>query len=351
MTQDLRRAPRIAYLELIRGLAALQVLLLHFLAAFAPELVFSLPAGAALAGYIHLSPLYFLYDGYSAVYIFFTLSGYVLTRSFERHPAQPSSQILARTIRLGLPAIAATLVAAAVMLMFGKPNVEAGDLSGSAWFAESMECRGFDSLGYPGRDRQCIVPWLSWITRCRFSGALAAAGRAIIRNTVVDTQHRVLWLDDYPLAVRVRAAITRCVVVGRAAGCDLCDSKRLYLLFRRSFAGYLPSRGKTRAGQQAAAGFPHRFRSFFCVLAEVWQPQWLRSLCSDPTYLLSLASSHPCSRRHLERSLCWSGSLILRWRADVYPDRGSWPGRDYRFRSIWFTGQSCMDLQPPYSCC
>src|SRR4030081_1398302 len=129
------KVPRIAYLESIRGLAALQVLLLHFLAAFAPDLVFSLPAGAAVAGYIHLSPLYFLYDGYSAVYIFFALSGYVLTRSFERNLAQPSSQILARVIRLGLPALAATLVAAAVMLMFGRPNVEAGALSGSAWFA------------------------------------------------------------------------------------------------------------------------------------------------------------------------------------------------------------------------
>src|SRR6202171_4354354 len=126
--------PRIAYLESIRGLAALQVLLLHFLAGFAADLVFSLPAGAAVAGYIHLSPLYFLYAGYSAIYIFFALSGYVLTRAFERHLARPSSQILARIVRLGLPAITATLVAAVVMLMFGKPNVPAGELSGSVWF-------------------------------------------------------------------------------------------------------------------------------------------------------------------------------------------------------------------------
>src|ERR1700682_929676 len=125
--------PRIAYLESIRGLAALQVLLLHFLAGFAADLVFSLPAGAAVAGYIHLSPLYFLYDGYSAVYIFFALSGYVLTRAFERHLARPASQILARIVRLGLPAIAATLVAALVMLMFGKPNVPAGESGGSVW--------------------------------------------------------------------------------------------------------------------------------------------------------------------------------------------------------------------------
>src|ERR1700688_3135503 len=126
--------PRIAYLESIRGLAALQVLLLHFFAAFAPDLVNALPAGAAIAGAIHLSPLYFLYDGYSAVYIFFALSGYVLTRAFERHLARPSSQTLARIVRFGLPAIAAALVAAVVMLMFGKPNVPAGELSGSVWF-------------------------------------------------------------------------------------------------------------------------------------------------------------------------------------------------------------------------
>src|ERR1700710_1321195 len=131
----LPKLPRIGYLESIRGLAAVQVLLLHFLAAFAPDLVYSLPAAGAIAGTIHLSPLYFLYDGYSAVYIFFALSGYVLTRSFERQFGQPSSQILARGTRFGLPAMAATLIAAAVMLAFGKPNVAAGEISGSAWFA------------------------------------------------------------------------------------------------------------------------------------------------------------------------------------------------------------------------
>src|SRR6266849_2114529 len=129
------KVPRIAYLESIRGLAALQVLLLHFLTAFAPNLVLSPPDGAMVARTIHLSPLYFLYDGYSAVYTFFALSGYVLTRSFERHLARPSSQIPARIVRLGLPALAATLFAAAVMLTFGKPNVAAGNLSGSTWLA------------------------------------------------------------------------------------------------------------------------------------------------------------------------------------------------------------------------
>ena len=54
------KAPRIAYLESIRGLAALQVLLLHFLGRLCagPGGV-ALPTGADVAGYIHLSPLVF----------------------------------------------------------------------------------------------------------------------------------------------------------------------------------------------------------------------------------------------------------------------------------------------------
>src|ERR1700737_383359 len=91
---------RLAYLESIRGLAAVQVVLLHFLSAFWPDLVFE-SVSRSPAWYVHLSPLYFLYDGYSAVYIFFVLSGYVLTRSFERNLEHPFSQILARAIRLG----------------------------------------------------------------------------------------------------------------------------------------------------------------------------------------------------------------------------------------------------------
>jgi peptidoglycan/LPS O-acetylase OafA/YrhL len=129
---------RIVYLESIRGLAAIQVLLLHFFFAFVPDLVAPVPS-SALAASIHLSPLYFLYDGYSAVYVFFGLSGYVLTRSFERQLDRPALQILARTVRLGLPALAATVFAAAVMLIVGRANVEAGRLMGNAWFSHQWD--------------------------------------------------------------------------------------------------------------------------------------------------------------------------------------------------------------------
>jgi len=72
---------RVAYLDALRGLAAAQVLLLHLATAYFPDLVNSTDT-ATLSGRIHLSPLFFLYDGYSAVYIFFALSGFVLTRAW-----------------------------------------------------------------------------------------------------------------------------------------------------------------------------------------------------------------------------------------------------------------------------
>jgi peptidoglycan/LPS O-acetylase OafA/YrhL len=280
------KAPRIAYLESIRGLAALQVLLLHFLGAFAPDLVVSLPEGAGIAGYIHLSPLYFLYDGYSAVYIFFALSGYVLTRAFERHPARPSSQILARIVRLGLPAIAATLVAAVVMLMFGKPNVPAGELSGSAWFASqwnsdlsvlSVIRDGTINalfLGYSGLPGAAfLAPWQQpvenslvaplWTLSIEFYGSMIVLG--------------LCWC-----ARRSRALWWSVMLLGA-----IFTIRSAYICF---FVGHLLATVQ-RAERPAPVGrllpmLAVMFGVLLCVLAEVWQPQWLRSLCADPTYFL-----------------------------------------------------------------
>jgi peptidoglycan/LPS O-acetylase OafA/YrhL len=303
--------PRIAYLESIRGLAALQVLLLHFLAAFAPDLVFSLPAGAAVAGYIHLSPLYFLYDGYSAVYIFFGLSGYVLTRSFERHLAQPSSQILARVIRLGLPAIAATLVAAAVMLMFGKPNVQAGDLSGSAWFASqwntdvsilSIVRDGTINalfLGYRGLPGVAFLgPWQQpveqsfiaplWTLSIEFYGSMIVLGLCWCAR-----RSRALWWSVALLGAifTIRSAYI-CFFIGH-----------LLATFHRA--------ERPAPVRQLLPIFFIIFGVFLCVLAEVWQPRWLRSLCADPTYFLFPGQFAPMQQKTFGAILVLVGIIDL----------------------------------------
>ena len=311
MTQAAQTSSRIGYLESIRGLAALQVILLHFLAGFAPDLVFALPAGAVIAGYIHLSPLYFLYDGYSAVYIFFALSGYVLTRSFEKHLARPPSQVLARIVRLGLPAIAATLVAAAVMLLFGRLNFEAGELSGSAWFAAQWHADlsifsvirdGIVNavfLGYRGLPGVAfLAPWQQpveqsfvaplWTLSIEFYGSIivlalcACAGRS-----------RALWWPVVLLGAifTIRSAYI-CFFIGHVLAS-----------FHRA--------EKPAPESKLLPVFCIIFGVFLCVLAEVWQPQWLRSLCADPTYFLFPGQFAPMQQKTFGAVLVLVGIVDL----------------------------------------
>ena len=309
--QGLPKVPRIAYLESIRGLAAVQVLLLHFLAAFAPDLVFSLPAAATVAGYIHLSPLYFLYDGYSAVYIFFALSGYVLTRSFERNLAQPSSQILARVVRLGLPALAATLVAAAVMLMFGRANVQAGELSGSAWFASQWNTDvsifavirdGIINallLGYRGLPGVAfLAPWQQpveqsfvaplWTLSIEFYGSMVVLGLCWCAR-----RSRGLWWSVVLLGAifAIRSAYI-CFFVGH-----------LLAAFHRA--------EKPAPERKLLPVFFIVSGIFLCVLAEVWQPEWLRRLCADPTYLLFPGQFAPMQQKTFGAILVLLGIIDL----------------------------------------
>ena len=288
---------RIGYLESIRGIAAVQVLLLHYFSAFAPGLVFSSSAGSALAARIHLSPLYFLYDGYSAVYIFFVLSGYVLTRSFERYPVRPPSQILARVVRLGLPATAATLIAAAMLLIFGQPNVEAGDLSGSAWFASH---RDLDPsifsvirdgtvnallLGYRGMPGvSFLAPWQQPIEQSFVTP---------IWTLSIELYGSIVVLLLCCCARRSQVWWWLVLLLG-----SLFTIRSAYICF---FLGHLLA-SFHRAERPAPDGkllpiFLIAFGVFACVLAEVWQPQWLSSFCLDPTYLLFPGQSAPMQQK------------------------------------------------------
>ncbi|MBB4198165.1 hypothetical protein CCR94_10990 [Rhodoblastus sphagnicola] len=128
---------RLAHLESIRGLAALQVLLLHVFSAFFPALVF-LGSEPVWARILHGSPLFLLCDGYSAVYIFFVLSGVVLTFAFQRQLAHPAAALLSRVVRLFIPAFCACLLAAPFRLVFGDLHARAGLITGSNWLVHAF---------------------------------------------------------------------------------------------------------------------------------------------------------------------------------------------------------------------
>jgi peptidoglycan/LPS O-acetylase OafA/YrhL len=234
-----------------------------------------------------------------------------LTRSFERHLAQPSSQILARIVRLGLPALAATLVAAAVMLMLGKPNVQAGNLSGSAWFTSQWNTEvsilsvirdgtiNALFLGYRGLPGVAfLAPWQQpveqsfvaplWTLSIEFYGSMI-----ILLLCWCARRSRAVWWSVVLLGAifTIRSAYV-CFFVGH-----------LLATFHRAERP-VPVR-------KLLPVFFIVFGVFFCVLAEVWQPQWLRSLCADPTYFLFPGQFAPMQQKTFGAILVLIGIIDL----------------------------------------
>jgi peptidoglycan/LPS O-acetylase OafA/YrhL len=131
---------RVQFLDGLRGIASIQVLLLHYCAAFLPAIGLAAPALVRYDWerlFIH-TPLFLVFDGSASVYLFFLISGAALTYSFETRPFAIISGVARRVVRLGVP-VAGSLVLAAVWLsVLPDVHVAAGRLSGSIdWLAVS----------------------------------------------------------------------------------------------------------------------------------------------------------------------------------------------------------------------
>jgi peptidoglycan/LPS O-acetylase OafA/YrhL len=300
-----RPASRIAYLDSIRGLAALQVLLLHFFAAFVPNLVFAPVDAAPLATSIHLSPVYFLYDGYAAVYVFFLLSGYVLTRSFSANLGRPTAIAGSRIARLGIPALAATALSFIALHAFGRPNAAAGALLHSPWFADGWNPdRSILSLLRDGvlnavflgyRDLPGVAflaPWQQatpqsfvapfWTLSVEFYGSML-----VLLLCLIERRSRRLWWCVFALALlfTVRSAYL-CFVLGH-----------LWAVFHRAET---PPRHAALAALSISAGV------LLCVAADVWQPVWLRWLCENSALPLFPGQFAPMQQKAF-------GAILVLW--------------------------------------
>jgi peptidoglycan/LPS O-acetylase OafA/YrhL len=120
----------------LRGVASVQVLLSHSMLAFFIGTAFASPESGTVVGYLAASPLFFLFDGASAVCIFFVLSGYVLTPVFTHSQATNGAIIGSRFLRLAIPAIAGCAFSAILFQVFGGYNQAAGPVAKSWWLAE-----------------------------------------------------------------------------------------------------------------------------------------------------------------------------------------------------------------------
>ena len=134
------RPRRLDFLDGLRGLAAVQVVALHYAAAFLPGL------GTQDPGLVHYgwelplmgAPYFFLIDGTFSVYLFFAISGTVLTLAFGLHPLALGSAVLKRVVRLGIPMAASLACAACLLSVWPGAHGEAAALSNSYWLGGLM---------------------------------------------------------------------------------------------------------------------------------------------------------------------------------------------------------------------
>jgi peptidoglycan/LPS O-acetylase OafA/YrhL len=132
------RPGKVQYLEGLRGIAAMQVVLLHFVSGFMPD-----------AAQNAWPPLRVLFDGHTAVYVFFLISGTVLTPSFAR-PGPFVAKLVKRVVRLGIPVAAAAVIATLLLAVWPDAHLRAAVLTGSAWLA--MDSSGAPTLGHLARE-------------------------------------------------------------------------------------------------------------------------------------------------------------------------------------------------------
>jgi peptidoglycan/LPS O-acetylase OafA/YrhL len=152
---------KVGYLEGLRGVAASQVVLMHFVSAFLPDAV----EHAA-------SPWQVLFDGHTAVYLFFLISGAVLTPAFARG-AEWLRPMARRVVRLGIPVAAAAAIALMLLMALPHAHLDAARISGSAWLAMDSSGAptvahwlrevGLDSMLLGYREYTLFAPLAAWL--------------------------------------------------------------------------------------------------------------------------------------------------------------------------------------------
>jgi peptidoglycan/LPS O-acetylase OafA/YrhL len=144
---------RKAYLDGLRGVAALVVLICHVLLVLAPDLL-AINGKTGWAVYLTAvgkSPLALFWNGNSAVCVFFVLSGYVMTDFAQRTALSFPAQAIRRYLRLAIP-ILITSSFAWLLLRMGllrnavEPDVVGSWMAGWYSFAPSFSAMTYEAL-------------------------------------------------------------------------------------------------------------------------------------------------------------------------------------------------------------
>ena len=126
----------VRFLDGLRGLACLQVVLLHIINSYFPTFIEDSGPQDGVGFRVHHSPVFFLYHGHFAVLLFFILSGYVLTRSFLRSGSIAAVDIISgRLARLYIPTTFFMLFNLVLWVCFHHAHRTVGEFFNCKWLA------------------------------------------------------------------------------------------------------------------------------------------------------------------------------------------------------------------------
>jgi peptidoglycan/LPS O-acetylase OafA/YrhL len=126
---------RIASLDGLRGVAAFIVIISHLVVGFFPALYFGAEGhgGHAIQDAIAKSPLFVLYSGTFAVYVFFVLSGFVIAASAARTRSPLPLLIAVRYARLTIPILVSVCFAYLMVHLLPGAAQRAAHMVGHWW--------------------------------------------------------------------------------------------------------------------------------------------------------------------------------------------------------------------------
>jgi peptidoglycan/LPS O-acetylase OafA/YrhL len=132
---------KINYLNSFRGIAAMVVVIWHFVADFFPAMLTmstSMAHVSVVESWIRDTPLAVLYNGIFSVFVFFVLSGYVLTYKFFQTKDKEIiiSSAARRYIRLFIPVMMSIFFAYSLMCVGFIFNVDAAAITKSKYLAD-----------------------------------------------------------------------------------------------------------------------------------------------------------------------------------------------------------------------
>ena len=130
-------------LDSLRGLAALTVMIHHYLLTFPSIYPYGQAEAPLIVQLLQFSPLHLLWAGYEAVLLFFVLSGFVLSLPFLNGMAAPYGMfVVKRWARIWLPYISIVTLAGLAHLLFGHMEV-GGTSSWFQWAWQTISWEGY----------------------------------------------------------------------------------------------------------------------------------------------------------------------------------------------------------------